>query len=406
MSISRDIATRYLVSKKKSRAINIISIIAIVGIAVGTSSAILVSSVFNGFEEVIMGMFDRFNPDLKVLPAQGKFFKENSLSIEEIENLPNVESVSRVLEEMAFFEYGDHRDMGRIKGVDDHFFSVIESDNLIKEGKFVSTVSGRDAALVSTELSRKFQIGYHNEFEPIHVYSRSKKTNSPMGKSMSRHTLVPTGRFDLSDEENRKMVLTRLEKVRTIFQLPTDLSALEIDCIEVPSLSDKNEIKKILGDQYVVMDRYEQQASFLKLMNIEKWVGLAILSLALLLVSFNMLGAMWMIVLEKEGDIALLKAVGLTDARAGHIFIWQGIALSFLGLILGVVIGLIIYILQKQYGIISLDPSMANQAYPVEFEIFDLLPISIIVIITGILASLPAAWRARTISSRMGSARL
>lgn len=396
MNLEWSIASKYLISRKKSNAINIISVIAIVGIAIGSCSTILVSSVFNGLEEVIMGMFNSFNPDIKILPSEGKRFEEDSILISEIMHIDDVIAVSRVLEETAIFEYSENRDFGKIKGVDSNFDQVVNPERFVQEGVFRTFYKNKPGAFISTPMAGKLAVNFDNLFEPIRVYTRSKRKRSPLDKPFSTWPLVPVGRFDVSSEGDQKMVLTDLNHVRQMLSQPNALSALELGIRPDANLNlVKERISSILGSSYVVQDRNEQESSFLKLMNIEKWVGFAILSLTMLLISFNMLGSMWMIFKEKQSDIGILKALGLSDQSARNIFIYQGLMMSLLGLILGLFLALIFYFLQIRYGLVTLDEGMALNAYPIKLKWSDFIPITVVVLLLGWLSSLPAGLRAQ-----------
>ena len=405
MKLEYRIAKRYLLSNKKSQAINWISIIAVLGIAIGSCSTVLVGSVFNGLEEVIMGMFNDFNPDIKILPAQGKKFSEEDINWEDLKTVPGVASVSRVLEETAIFEYNEKRDFGVLKGVDEEFRSVVNMENFLREGEFRLKDNDKSTALVSTPLAAKVGLNIQNRYEPIQIYMKRKQRSS-LDKAFSVWPLTPVGRFDLSSDENYKMVITELNKARSILGLPNALSAAEVKLIPSANHDEvQKRIQTLLGSKFLVEDREEQERAFLKLMNIEKWVGFAILSLTLLLISFNMIGAMWMIVLEKEVDISVLKALGLSDASARKIFLIQGLIMSLTGLIFGFAMAVILYYLQENFGLIRLDTSMPSQYYPVELSWTDFIPITIVVLILGFLAALPAAQRAYQLS-RLSLARI
>ncbi len=344
-------------------------------------------------------MFDRFNPDIKIMPEEGKHFKLSEEQLIEIGKIQGVKAISQTVEETAFFEYADKRDVGIIKGVDSEFSNVIQTDQFAQNDGLEFEVGGKPAAYVSELLSSKLQVGYKNMFEPIQVYMRSKKKTA-LDKPFSRWALIPIGKFNLSDEENQKMVITSLEYAQRILNVKGEISALEIGVQAENDLEEiKQKLKNVLGNDFTVKDRREQQSSFLKLMNIEKWVGFAILSLALLLVSFNMTGSMWMVIMEKEKDLSILKALGLADDSARKVFLFQGLMMSIIGFVIGVIFALIIYYLQKNYGLISIDPSMPFQSYPVEMRFSDFLPIGIVVIILGILSSLPAGNRAYQLDS-------
>ncbi len=394
MNLSIRIARRYLFAKKSTNAINIISGISVIGVAVGTAALILVLSVFNGFEDLIMGMFDSFNPDVKVTPIQGKTFSVDSATIYQLKTLPGVEKVSKTLEEVAFFEFEGNQDFGILKGVDDEFAAVTGIDSMVREGKYQLKDGQRNLAVLGLGMRNKLSVTADN-FSAINVYMAKRKASPMTTKPFNRKFIAPAGTFVIQQDFDSQYVLTNLAFARSLMNMKKQISALEIKATPGEDLENTlQQIRGILGDQVHVKSRYQQDEAFLKLMNIEKWMYYALFSLALILVAFNIIGSLWMIVLDKKGDIAILKSMGAPDSTIRSIFLNEGLLLCILGLVIGFVIAILIYIAQKTVGIVTIPAGFVVDTYPISMRFQDFIVVAITVIIIGLLASIPPAFSA------------
>jgi lipoprotein-releasing system permease protein len=400
MNFPLRVARRYMLAKKSTNAINLITGIAVLGIAVGSAALILVLSVFNGFEDLIASMYSNFNPDVKVTPAQGKTFEADSVMLQELLAMEEVAAVSRTLEEVAFFEYKNNQDFGRLKGVDQYFKDVVGIDSTVREGVYQFEDRGRNLALLGRGMRNKLAVNVGDEFTELAVYMpRREQSQSLFGAQLQpfrRRYLYPGGTFVIQQEFDSEYVLAPLDFTRELMDAsPNEVSALEIRL--APGLDTRKvgpKIAEVLGPEYEVADRFQQEASFLRLMQIEKWLSYAIASLMLLLVAFNMIGALWMVVLEKQKDISILKSMGATDKTIRNIFLLEGILLSVLGLVIGIVLAIGLYIAQKTVGIITVPGNFVVSAYPISMRAVDLIVVALTVIAIGCLASLPPALRA------------
>ncbi len=399
MNLSIRIARRYLFAKKSTNAINIISGISVLGVAVGTAALVLVLSVFNGFEDLIMGMFDSFNPDIKVSPIEGKTFSIDSSTVYQLEALPGVAKVSQTLEEVAFFEFEGNQDFGILKGVDEHFAAVTGIDSMVREGSYELQDGQRNLAVLGLGMRNKLSVSADG-FSSINVYMAKRKASAMSTKPFRRKYFSPSGTFVIQQDFDSQYVLTNLAFVRSLMGSPEQVSALEIKANPNENLENTiAQVQKILGPELSVKGRFEQDAAFLKLMNIEKWMYYALFSLALILVAFNLIGSLWMIVLDKKKDIAILKSMGAPDSTIRNIFLSEGLLLCFLGLVSGITVAVALYIAQKTIGIITIPAGFVVDTYPISMRLPDLLVVTITVIIIGLLASLPPALNASRVTA-------
>ena len=393
MSLSFNIARRYLFGKKSVNAINIITSISVLGITIGSAALILILSVFNGFEGLIGHYFNAFNPEIKMLPATGKRFELTDDMVKKLEGIEGIGTYSKVLEEVVLFRYDGIQDFGVIKGVDDRFESVNAIDSTIRRGSYKPDDGTIRYGIVGSGLAAKLNINTDNSITPVQVYVPKRKATGPLENYFLQTRVYPSGIFAVQNETDFKYMVTSLEVVQYLLQTRNEYSAIEIKTTgNVESV--KKTLQQAFGSAFLFKNRFEQDEVFMKIMNIEKWVSYAIVSLTLFLVAFNMIGSLWMIVLDKKRDIATLKAMGSTNGLIRKIFLLEGLLISSLGLVLGMIIALIFYFLQKNLGLISIPEGFVINAYPIEIQWMDFLVVSLTVLLIGFLISLAPAWKA------------
>ncbi|MEZ4988077.1 MAG: FtsX-like permease family protein [Saprospiraceae bacterium] len=401
MNISFSIARRYLFAKKTTNAIHIISGIAVFGIAIGTAALILILSVFNGFEDLFLSLYNSFNPDVTVSPAKGKTFVADSAWLDNIYRIEGVNVISQTLEEKALFDYKENKDIGLLKGVDEHYIRVTGIDTAIREGVYSLMLADVPMAVIGQGLRNKLGVDIEDPFSPLYIFWPKRKRGGIFNSRPFKSAQVqPVGTFLVQQDFENQYVLTDIDLVRDLLEAPGACTALEIDLSQgwdVPSTFER--IREAVGEDFVVKNRYEQEDSFLKLMRIEKWLSFAIVGLMMLLVSFNMIGALWMIVLEKQRDIAILKSMGMTDQGVYRIFLYEGWLMCAVGILTGFVLAVTIYILQKTVGLITLPGGMLIDAYPVSLRWYDFPLVALTVFIIGWLAAIMPARRARRVSA-------
>lgn len=391
------VARRYLFAKKSTNIINVITGISVLGIAIGSAALVLVLSVFNGFEDLITSMYGNFNPDIKVTPEKGKTFVIDSLTLQKIRGLGGVVAVSQTLEEVAFFEYKDKQDFGILKGVDPYFAKVTGIDSTVREGQY-QLDGARETAVLGLGMRNKLAVSVDNVFESLSVYMPKRRDTGPFEPQFRKRQVFPVGTFIIQQDFDNQYVLTSLEFARDMLGDYEALSALEIRL--APGFNSEMlipEIRNLLGEGFVLKNRYAQEEAFMKLMKVEKWMSFAIVSLMMLLVAFNMVGALWMIVLEKKYDIAMLKSMGALDRSVRNIFLNEGLLLSLIGVGSGFVLALVIYWIQKTHGIVSIPGAFAVESYPISLRWIDFFVVGLTVTAIGLLASVPPALRAQRV---------
>lgn len=395
MKLSLKIAIRYLFGRRSTNAINVITSISVIGIGVGTAAIILVLSVFNGFEKLITGFLNDFNPDIKVVPVEGKFFEVSDSTLQSLLTIEDVRAISRTIEENALFEYKGTQEVGLVKGVDTLYNMVTSIEKRLRRGKFKLRDGVIHHGVMGVGMYSKLSVNLGDLLTPVKVYMPRRKNKGPLSKDFKTMLLYPAGTFSVQSEDDYKTIISNYDFVNKLLDFKRQNSALEID---IQESSDETEIiaqlQTILGDGFEIKNRYKQDEAFLKIMNIEKWVSYLILSLVLLLVFFNLVGALWMIVLDKKRDISILKAVGYTRPGIRNIFLCEGFLISSFGLFLGVFLAGFFYFLQKQYGIIPIPEGFIVDAYPIDMKTTDLLIVATTVLVIGFIGSLLPAYRA------------
>lgn len=399
MNIAPSIARRYLFSKSGTHFINVIARITIFGLSIGSAALILVLSVFNGFEELIASMINTFNPDLKILPVQGKYFEDNPDLLNQIKEIPGVSAVARTVEEIAIFEYDKVPKPGRMKGVDPNFLLVNHMDSAMMEGEFLLEDDDTYYAVLGSGMARDLSVDVLNMFNQMAVYMANRKSRN-LQKPFKTSYLRPAGVFSIQQDIDNEYILVPFDFAISLLDREGMVGAWEIK-LDQNSDPDhlEEQIQLLLGPDFLVQNRYEQDEEFRKIMNIEKWMAFAIAALMLLLIAFNLVGCLWMIVLDKRKDISILKAMGATAVFIRKLFIRLGIYFTGLGLGLGLVLASIFYLLQINFGIVGIPEGFVVDTYPIKMKAVDLIVVTATVLLIGFITSLPAAKRASKFSA-------
>jgi lipoprotein-releasing system permease protein len=394
MNLPFKIAIRYVFSKNKVNAINIISGISIAGLSIGTASLILVMSVFNGLGEIIGNMFNAFNPDLIAIPAEGKSFESSTVSWEKLNQIEGIIAYDEIVEELALFSYGDNQAFGKLKGVGDHYTNVTQIAGHMYNGNFILKEAQYDMAVAGIGMAEKLALNIYDPIKTITVYVPRKKSSGISTTPFRSDILIPAGNFMIQHEFDNEIIFAPISFARELFQMEGESGAIEFRVKREKLKQVKKEVQNILGNEFLVKDRFEQDEAFLKLQNMEKWVSFAILAFTILLISFNLLGVLWMIAREKSQDIAILYSIGMTKKQIRSIFYLSGTIFGVLSISIGFAIALILYFLQKQIGLVRIPDGFAVSSYPVALDSIDFLAAGICVLFICFTASLPASYRA------------
>jgi lipoprotein-releasing system permease protein len=387
-------AWRYFKAKKSTNAINIIAWVSILAIVVGAASLILVLSVFNGFEELVKSLYSSFYSDIKISPVTGKTFTLSNGQLKQIAGIPELSRYSLVAEDQAWLQNGDlGSSMVFLKGVDSNYMYVTGVPQKIIKGKFYTGTEDQPAAVLGAEIENALGIEADRSILPLTVYLFKKENgftaNDPM-KSISANNIAASGTFKIQQDFDNKYVITNLAFIKRMLGLqPNEFGGVEISLKEgsQPDLV-KVKIQGILGDKFLVQTRYEQNQGLYTVMRVERWVIYAVLTLILVVAAFNMVGALTMLVLEKQKDIQVLKAMGARNVYIQKIFLSEGILLAGLGGGTGIVLAVIICWLQVKYKLVPLQgDSFLIDYYPVKLVAGDFLLVFGTILVVALLAS-------------------
>lgn len=334
-------------------------------------------------------MFDAFNPDIKVTLVEGKSWAIDSSRMDAIRALDGIEGLSISLEEIALFEYDGTQKIGTIKGVDSQYRHVTQIDTTIISGTFKTKEATIQYGTLGMGLSNMLGVNHYDAITPITVYMLDRKQRGPLAKEFKSRNLYPSGVFSVRGEADMKYTLASIDFVNGLLDLDNHASALEIKISPTANESlVRQSLSDILGPEYHMANKYEQNETFLKIMNIEKWVSYLITSLTLLLIAFNLVGALWMIVLDKKKDISILRSVGMTTEDIQSIFRKLGLLVTSVGLVTGIILALVLYYIQKEIGIIHIPDGFMLTAYPIELRFWDFLIVPLTVLSIGYIASI------------------
>ena len=393
-------SSRYLLGKKSTNAINIIAGISILGISIGTAALILVMSVLNGFEGLIKGLINSFNPDLRITINEGKTFVQDSNLLYTLKKIPNVLSIHPYLEETALLEYKDIKDFATLKGVDSTFVTHSMISKKMEEGKFELKSPLGYEAVIGIGIRNKLAISIDDDFARLSAFMPDPHAGSMA--PFKKRTLIPSGVFSIQQDYDNKYVFVDLEFLQNLINKEGQLSGYEIQLNDYSQADHSADLfRKQLGNHFNVLNRNQQDAAFYKLMKIEKWVSYAILSFVLVLVAFNIVGALWMIVLEKKKDIMILKSLGMKNQAVKNIFLSTGLLITGLGILIGYILAVILYYFQQRFGIVPIPEGFLVDQYPIELRWFDFLIVGITVSLIGLAASIYPARQAAKLDEQI-----
>lgn len=386
------IAWRYILGKKSFQAINMITAISMIGIAIGAAALLLILSVFNGFEDLLKGLYNAIYTDLKIIPTEGKVFVPDSAELATIKAWPEIEALSLTLEETALLDYGGNQDICTLKGVDESFRFVTDIDSVVLDGEFKLKHGQAELAILGAGLAQRLNVDHLNPYERLGVFVPNRKQQGPLDKSFKEQYAYPVGRFSIKQDYDYQYVFVSLEFIQNLLEQPGAVSGIEIKLTYDADSDDvKDRITSLMSTPVIVKDKNEQNAAFFKLMNIEKWISYAVVSLTLIIVSFNLVSALWMIVLDKRKDISILQSMGSPPTDVRRIFMRSGWMICLIGLSIGIILAMGLYWLQKQYGIVPIPEGFVVDSYPIQMRFIDLIVVGITVFLIGTLASwLPA----------------
>jgi lipoprotein-releasing system permease protein len=385
-------AWRYFKAKKSTNAINVIAWISIVAIAAGTAALILVLSVFNGFEGLVKSLYSSFYTDLKILPAAGKTITVTKDQLDQLRGVNAVKNFSLVAEEKALLQNGENQSVIYLKGVDENYRYVTGVADHIVKGEYDIGTEDEPRLILGAGIEGALGIQAERNIFVLNVYlpRKSNSTQIDMLNDISSDSIYTSAAFLIQQDFDNKYGITNIDFIKRAMKLNEhEYSGVEIT-LKDPSKTDKaqQEIQKIFGKEYLVQTRYQQNQSLYSVMRMERWIIYGVLSLILVIAAFNMIGALTMLVLEKQKDIGILHSLGGNKKFIQKIFLSEGLLLALIGTTAGMLLAYSFAVLQINYHLIALEGgSFLIDYFPVELRLVDFLLVSATVFIIALLAS-------------------
>lgn len=391
MKLSLYIAKRYLFAKKSRNAINVISAVSVAGVAVGTMALIIVLSVFNGLEKLVSSIFNTFDPDIKITASEGKTFIPDTSRLRLLSEIDGVACYSLTLEENALVKYGERQFIATVKGVDENYSEVTEIKNSMWEGEFIlEAENGRPYAVPGLGVSSFLGIRV-NFITPLSLYVPRKSGGSGLSaeNAFNKKYIFPSGIFEVEKDYDSKYIYIPIEFARELTESEDAVSAVEVKFDEkADTRSIQRSITRVYGEEFLIRNRYEQQEIFYKVMRSERLAIFLILTLILVIASFNIIGSLTMLIIEKKRDIEILRSLGADNDLIRKIFIFEGWMISVSGAATGLILGFLICWLQQTFGLVKLQSeSLIMDAYPVVMKLKDFIIVPATVLLIGYWAA-------------------
>lgn len=371
-------------------AINIISGISMLGVLIGSAALIIILSVFNGFEKVILSLYSNFTPEIKIETRRGKTFDPNIPYFNALHRDARIISYTQVLEEKVLVRYGDKPFLGTIKGVSDDFLKNKQLDSTVSNGSFTLKTNKQMFAVVGSTIQGNLGINVHDNLTPLQIYSPRRgiiSSANPLDEFVVRSINV-SGVFAIQQEFD-DILVTPIEFARDLLDQPKEVSSIELTYKRGTNLTSvQNDIEQAVGSKFTVKNRKEQNTELYKTLNYERWSIFMILTFVLIIAIFNIIGSLTMLVIDKRQDIAILSSLGANKQTIQGIFFFEGMMISLIGCVAGVLLGLIFCLLQQHYGWIKMGAQMSViDAYPIDLDIANFVLVFLTVGAISVVAS-------------------
>ena len=390
MNVPFYIARKYFFSSKKINYVHILSLVSQFGIAIGTIALVLVMSVFNGFENLVLDMYNVFDPHIRVTSNEGKNFDSDEVN-KVIGDIDGVANFSSVLEEKILVEYNSKQYIAVIKGVDENYRELTNFDSLIVDGGYIDDFKNNNVAMVGRGIAYYLSMHIGSVFDNLRVYlpNRDSKNLLKLEKAFTSSSISPVGVFGVQQEIDSKYIIVPLNFVQDLINRDKYVSAIEIKLKSSDSMINiQNLLKEKLDSKYLIQNRFEQQEFLYKILNTERLVVVIILLFIVLIASFNIISSLIILIIDKKKDIESLFNFGVENQSIKQVFIYKSMLGVFVGSFSGIIIGFILAYLQQEFGLIKMGAgSFVIDAYPVSIKLNDIIIIQLIVLLIGLLAS-------------------
>ncbi|MCB8965228.1 MAG: ABC transporter permease [Bacteroidales bacterium] len=385
------IARRYLFAKKSHNIINIISIISLIGVATGVMALVIVLSVFNGFDSLIARLYSSIDSDVRILPAEGKTFTLTHSELDSIRRHKGVAVFAEIFEENALFRYKSKQHIGVIKGVSGNYADLTGVDSMLVDGEFKLWNGSQPMAIMGQGVAYYLNASLAH-FDPLAIFvpKRGKATLS-MESAFGKKYIMASGVFAIEQDFDSQFIIAPVEFVRELLGYDsTTVTSIEIKAAKGYSSERlKSEVEQILGTNYKVQNRYQQNESLYRTMKSEKFAIGMILTLILIIASFNIVGSLSMLIIEKRKDVETLRSLGADNDLIRKIFMAEGLLISIGGTIIGTILGLVVCWAQITFKLIKLEGrgNFIIDAYPVDIQLGDIGLILLVVLTIGFIAA-------------------
>lgn len=400
MSFTLYIAKRYFFNRKTKRAVNIISFFSMLGVAIGTAALILLLSVFNGFENLLISMYNSFDSHIKITSVQGKTFKSQFIN-SQLKDHEDIFLMTDILEEKGLVKNNGHEFITTVKGVGDNFSKMVNLDTLLIQGESLENYQENNIVILGKGVAFHLSMGIGNMFNRLKIYLPNRDI-SPLissNRAFSTGALLPIGIFSLGTDYDNRYIITPIKFIQNIIQ-KDEVSAIEINLKDPEIMLDfQDEIQKKIGDDYRVSNRLQQHAMLHKILSTERLAVFIILAFMLIIFTFNIIGSLSMLMIEKKNDIKTFSSLGMNQKIIQSIFLKEGMLKIITGSILGFIIGITLSLIQMKFGIIGFgEGNFIIDAYPVAIRYTDLILVELLVLSIGFFATI---YPANVLSKRL-----
>ena len=412
MKLSLFIARRYLFSRKQKTVINVISWISLVGIAVSTMALIIVLSVYNGIGNLTQGLFNLFDPELKIEAAEGKSFHTADIDMARLQQVEGVASIVQIAEENAWLTHGRHESIVSLRGVDSTYGRVTGIDTMIYNGQYKLTGSmsiidpetgmeierSEDYLVLGGEVYSRLGLSLlANTPVGVHIPKRGGSLGMTMEQAFNTGYAMPSAIFFVQQEIDGRYVLADIDFVRCLLSYSNDeCSALALSLDATRSAAAvKTEVRQLLGEKYLVKDRFDQQPLYYKIFRSERIGIILILALIVLISTLNLVASLALLIIDKRHDISIMRSMGMPESTVRSAFFAEGLLISGVGIVAGLVIGFVVCFVQQQFGIVKMGDNFIVDAFPVVMRVGDFVTTFLLVALLSGLAVFLTTWRVR-----------
>ncbi len=401
------IARRYFVSKKSHNIINIISGVSVAGVTIGTMALIIVLSVFNGFQELVISLFNSFNPDLVITARVGKTFDENRIDNVNLDKIPGILSLSKYVEENALAKYKEKQYIVTLKGVEKDPSRISGLDTMMSEGVFKLQEGEQNFAVLGSGVAYYLSASLNDYLNPVALYVPRRNADFAGGfeNAFNSDVIFPSGFFSVQQDFDSKYILLPLRFVKGLLEYDKEITGADIWLVKGADTEKiQKEVTRRLGTAFHVKNRFQQQETLYKIMKSEKWAIFLILTFIIFIATFNVIGSLSMLILDKRHDIAVLQCLGANRKTIKAIFFTEGMMISLIGAGAGLFLGGLICKLQQVFGFVTLGDAGSTfvvSTYPVSMHYLDFLFVFLTVTLIGLLATWYPVYNIRKIETKV-----